>query len=111
MASGPPRSATLKITGPLLRGDLPALFARTCALLEGGGVEVLRCELSGVLADAVAVDALARLALAARGFGCRAILCGASEELLELIALIGLAEVLCEDATRPGAAEARTAER
>jgi len=49
-----------------------------------------------VRADAVAVDALARLALAARRRGCGVCLCGASEELLALIALLGLADVLRE---------------
>jgi ABC-type transporter Mla MlaB component len=91
-----PRIATLTIRGPLARADLPGLFARTCALLDGGGdaVEVLRCELAGVSADAVAVDALARLALAARRRGCRIRLAGCSRELRELIELVGLAEVL-----------------
>jgi ABC-type transporter Mla MlaB component len=93
---GPSRIATLTIDAPLARADLPGLFARTCALLDGGGVavEMLRCEVAGVDADAVAVDALARLALAARRRGCRVRLAGASRELLELIELAGLAEVL-----------------
>jgi ABC-type transporter Mla MlaB component len=90
----PPRIATLTIDGPLARADLPGLFARTCALLDAGAVEVLRCEVACVSADAVAVDALARLALAARRRGCRLRLAGASEELRELIELAGLAGVL-----------------
>jgi ABC-type transporter Mla MlaB component len=92
----PPRIATLTIDGPLARADLPGLFARTCALLDRGGVAVgvLRCEVAAVDADAVAVDALARLALAARRRGCRVRLTGASEELTELIEFAGLAEVL-----------------
>jgi ABC-type transporter Mla MlaB component len=91
-----PRTATLTIDAPLRRADLPGLFARTCALLDGDGaaVELLRCEVAGVDADAVAVDALARLALAARRRGCRVRVAGASRELLELIELAGLAEVL-----------------
>jgi len=51
---------------------------------------------AGVGADAVAVDALARLALVARRRGCAVRLCGASEELLALVAFLGLADVLCE---------------
>lgn len=89
-----PRSATLTIWGPLERADLPGLFARTCALLAGDGVEVLRCEVAGVAADAVAVDALARLALAGRRAGCQVRLCGACAELRALVGFIGLAEVL-----------------
>lgn len=86
----------MTIDGPLARADLPGLFARTCALLDRGGVavEVLRCEVAGVDADAVAVDALARLALAARRRGCRVRLAGISAELRELIELAGLTEVL-----------------
>ncbi|HEV3070413.1 MAG TPA: hypothetical protein VGY76_03185 [Solirubrobacteraceae bacterium] len=76
------------------RADLPGLFARTCMLLGGDGIEVLRCEVAGVAADAVAVDALARLALAGRRAGCQVWLCGACEELLALVGFMGLAEVL-----------------
>jgi len=111
MAHGAHRTATLTIRGPLRRSDLPGLFARTCSLLAAGPVVLLRCEVAGVPADAVAVDALARLALAARRHGCATLLCGASEELLALVALIGLAEVLREEASPPAAAEDRTAER
>jgi ABC-type transporter Mla MlaB component len=91
-----PRIVTLTIDGPLGRADLPGLFARTCALLDGGVVELLLCEVGGVSADAVAVDALARLALAAHRRGCRVRLAGASEELRALIELTGLAGVLRE---------------
>ena len=56
----------------------------------------IRCDLRGVLPDAVIVDALARLQLAARRHGCRLRLCNASKELLELVAFMGLAEVLLE---------------
>jgi ABC-type transporter Mla MlaB component len=95
MSTGdPPRIATLMIDGPLARADLPGLFARTCALLEGGAVEVLRCEVACVGADAVAVEALARLALVARRQGCRVRLAGVSAELAELIEFVGLTEVL-----------------
>jgi ABC-type transporter Mla MlaB component len=94
MAAFPLRTVTLTIRGPLERADLPDIFERTCALLEGGQIELLRCEVAGVAADAVAVDALARLALAARRRGCRAQLCGASEELRTLVGFMGLAGVL-----------------
>jgi ABC-type transporter Mla MlaB component len=96
MAASPPRTVTLSIGAPLERAQLPGLFERTCALLEEEGVELLRCEVPGVAADAVAVDALARLALAARRRGCCLRLCGASPELRALVAFVGLAEVLCE---------------
>ena len=46
--------------------------------------------------DAVTVDALARLQLAARRLSCRLLLRNASPELLELVAFMGLADVLQE---------------
>ncbi len=88
------RSASLTIGGPLERADLPGLFDRTCALLAANDVDVLRCEVAAVAPDAVALDALARLALAARRRGCRVELCGASEELRALVKFAGLADVL-----------------
>jgi ABC-type transporter Mla MlaB component len=92
----PPSSVTLEIGGRLQRADLPALFERTCALLERSHPELLRCAVGAVEADVVAVEALARLALAARRHGAQVRLCGASRELRELVALMGLSEVLEE---------------
>jgi hypothetical protein len=47
-----------------------------------------------VAADALAIEALARLQLAARRFDLEIRLCHASSELLDLIAFAGLADVL-----------------
>jgi ABC-type transporter Mla MlaB component len=89
------RTVTLTVPNPLGREQLPALFARTCELLaHEPGCELLLCEVAGVDADAVAIDALARLALAARRSGCEVRLRGATPELLGLVELIGLAGVL-----------------
>jgi hypothetical protein len=63
-------------------------------LLERSGASVAVCEVSGVAADAVSVDALARLQLAARRHRCRIELRHASTELRDLIAFMGLDEVL-----------------
>jgi ABC-type transporter Mla MlaB component len=92
------RTVTMTVPSPLARAELPALFARTCELLAlGRGCELLLCEVGGVDADAVAVDALARLALAAGRSCCEVRLRGASPELLGLVELIGLSDVLrCE---------------
>ena len=100
----------LAICGPLERADLPGLFARVCALLESADPQFVRCDVTGIAADAVAVDALARLQLAAQRRGCRVRLRGASEELRDLVALMGLSEVLPEEEPMSPAAEAgRTA--
>jgi ABC-type transporter Mla MlaB component len=96
MAASMPQAITLTIRGPLERADVPELFERACALLEGGSVAVLRCEVAGLAADAVALDALARVALAARRRKCQVRLCGASAELNALLAFLGLAEVFGE---------------
>jgi ABC-type transporter Mla MlaB component len=91
-----PGSNTLAfaIYGPIARTDLPGLCGRVGALLERTNVDVAFCELSGVEADAVAVDALARLQLTARQHRCHVRLRHASSELLELIAFMGLSDVL-----------------
>jgi ABC-type transporter Mla MlaB component len=94
MAASAPQTAILAIRGPLERADLPGLSARTRALLASSEAAVLRCEVSQLAADAVAVDALARLALVARRSGCQVRLCGASAELYALIAFMGLDDVL-----------------
>ena len=50
----------------------------------------------GVEPDAVTVDALARLQLAARRHGCRVRLCSTSKALRELVSFMGLTDVLPE---------------
>ena len=82
------------IWGPIARDDLPGLCDRVCTLLTESGGGDLRCDVTGVDADAVTVDALARLQLAARRQGCQVRLRNASSELLELVAFMGLADVL-----------------
>jgi anti-anti-sigma regulatory factor len=52
------------------------------------------CDLRGVAADGVTVDALARIHLAARRAGVRLSLRHTSTELRELLAFSGLTEVL-----------------
>jgi ABC-type transporter Mla MlaB component len=84
------------IRGPIARTDLPGLCDRVCALLESSDAEVVLCDVRGVEHDAVTVDALARLQLAARRHGCRVRLRHAADPLCELVAFMGLADVLCE---------------
>jgi ABC-type transporter Mla MlaB component len=88
--------ASLVVRGPLEREDLPGLLARAHALCERTAPDVLRCELHDVAADAIVVDALARLALAARRAGCELRLGNPGEELRALVTLVGLAQVLRE---------------
>jgi ABC-type transporter Mla MlaB component len=96
MASSAPRAFAFAVKGPIARRDLPGLCARICALLEESGAAVAVCDVTGIEPDAVTVDALARLQLAARRYGCEVRLRHASDELRELVALIGLDDVLVE---------------
>jgi ABC-type transporter Mla MlaB component len=93
-ASSAPNTVAFAIRGPIARADLPGLCDRVCALLSESGAEVVRCDVHGVEPDAVTVDALARLQLAARRHGCQVRLCQASDDLLELLAFMGLRDVL-----------------
>ena len=68
--------------------------------LNDTSMAVLVCDVTGVQATAATVDALARLALALKRQGARLQLRHASTELVELIAFMGLAEVLRVEAIR-----------
>jgi ABC-type transporter Mla MlaB component len=94
MGSSAPHTIAFSIHGPITRADLPGLTERVCALLERNAASVVRCDVSGIDPDAVTVDALARLQLGAQRHGCQVRLCNASPELLELLAFMGLRDVL-----------------
>jgi ABC-type transporter Mla MlaB component len=83
-----------QVEGPITRADLPGLCDRVCGLFERSGANVAYCRVSGVEPDAVTVDALARLQLAAQRHRCQVQLRDASSELLELVAFMGLRDVL-----------------
>ena len=89
-----PRTIAFAIEGPIERSDLPGLCDRVCALLDRSGAGVALCDVTGVEPDAVTVDALARLQLAARRKGCQVRLRHASDELLGLVTFMGLRDVL-----------------
>lgn len=94
MALDAPRPLELSVHGPIARSDLPGLTARVCSLLEASSAEIAVCDVGGVEPDAVTVDALARLELAARRHRYRVLLRNASAELLDLVAFMGLEDVL-----------------
>ena len=84
----------LVIPGPIRRADLPDLTTRVCAFFATHAGATVRCDVSGVVADAVTVDALARLQWVARRSGCVVVLRNAGPDLLGLVDLMGLTEVL-----------------
>jgi ABC-type transporter Mla MlaB component len=91
-----PATLGFSIAGPISRDDLPGLCRRVCGLLARSGATVAICDVHGVQADAVTVDALARLQLAARRHDCQVRLRHASAQLNELVAFMGLADVLVD---------------
>ena len=96
MGSRAHSTVAFAIRGPIARTDLPGLCDRVCALLGQNDAAVVLCDVHGVEPDAVTVDALARLQLAARRRGCSVRLRGASGQLRELVAFMGLENVLSE---------------
>jgi ABC-type transporter Mla MlaB component len=88
------------VRGPISRADLPGLCERIRASLAESGATLALCDVHGVEPDAVTVDALARLQLAARQCGCQVRLRHASDDLLDLIAFMGLRDVVPDSALR-----------
>ena len=96
MTAPAPQTIAFAIVGPIARADLPGLCDRVCDLLSSTCAGIAICDVAQVPADAVTIDALARLQLAARRHGCRVRLRHASPELSALVAFMGLADVLAE---------------
>ena len=80
--------------GPLARRDLPGLYTRICALLDVHRAVVVDCDVAQIASDAVAVEALARMQLGAKRHGGVVRLVNASEDLRDLVAFVGLEDVL-----------------
>jgi len=96
MSARVPSSISFAVRGPIEPTDLPGLCDRICALLRASSVRVAFCDVAGIDPDAVTVDALARLQLGASRNGCQIQLRNASPELRELVAFMGLRDVLPE---------------
>jgi ABC-type transporter Mla MlaB component len=96
MATTERQTIVFSVHGPIARSDLPGLCDRVCALFTKTAPKVAYCDVSSVEPDAVTVEALARLQLGAKRHGCVVRLRGASPALLELVAFMGLRDVLPE---------------
>jgi ABC-type transporter Mla MlaB component len=91
----PDRTVVFVVDGPLAPADVPGLCRRVRVLMDRPGVARVVCDVGAlVVPDGVAVDALARLQLAARRRGCRVALRHAPTELLDLLELAGLTEIV-----------------
>src|SRR3954469_15157268 len=86
-----PTTGAFAAPGPIARADLPAICGHVAALLEATGADVARCDVAALPADAAAVDALARIQLSARRMGRRLEVRGAADDLLALLAFVGVA--------------------
>lgn len=90
-----PGTTVLVLAGPIARGDIPGLSELGRVLMERCDVDLVVCDVGAIAEpDAVTVDALARLQLTARRVGRRIHLRRACDELEELLALMGLSDVL-----------------
>lgn len=90
-----PGTIVLAIGGPIARVDIPALCERAEALLESSSAGVVVCDVGEVVEpDAVTVDVLARLALAAQRRGRQLRLRNTCPDLRDLLALMGLVDVV-----------------
>lgn len=95
MDGGRHSTVVFVVDGPLAPADVPGLCRRVRALMARPGVARVVCDVGAlVVPDGVAVDALARLQLAARRRGCRVALRHAPTQLLDLLALAGLTEIV-----------------
>ncbi|MGH3141640.1 MAG: hypothetical protein ACRDO9_00690 [Gaiellales bacterium] len=94
MGSSAPQTVAFAIRGPIAPADLHGLSNRIDAFLSGCDRGVVLCDVQGLVPDAQTVEALCRLQLVARRHACRVRLRHASAELLELVAFMGLSQVL-----------------
>ncbi len=94
MPSARPTTVAFAVAGPIARADVPALCGDVAALLEATGADVALCDVAALPADGAAVDALARIQLAARRMGRRLEVRGAADDLLDLLAFVGVAGAL-----------------
>jgi ABC-type transporter Mla MlaB component len=90
----PAGTIAFAVGGRLTRAELPGLCSRVARCLAARAPAVALCDVSGAAADAVTVDALARLRLTARRHGCELRFHGASAELLALVDYVGLSDAL-----------------
>ena len=91
----PPKTVVLVVEGPIERAQLESLCRRAHRRIEGSDAEVVACDLAALdQADAVAVEALARLRLAARRSGMAFGLRHVSPRLKTLISFMGLKDIL-----------------
>jgi len=92
----------LVISAPIAREDIPVLCACLRTLLNESAAGFVVCDLGALVdPDAVTVDALARLQLTACRYGRQFQLRHACGELRDLLALMGLGDIVRPEAALP----------
>jgi STAS domain len=104
-----PPSTPLVVSGSIRPAEIPLLCDRLGDLAAAAPGELVVCDVSRLVADLKAVDALARLRLTAGRLGVGITLTGASPALDELIAICGLTCLLRPRDPGSTTAEAPTA--
>lgn len=80
---------------PIEPQDISALCREACTLAEGSEAELVVCDVRALVEpDAMAIEALARVQLTVRRLGCRVSVRQPCHELEELLAFMGLADIL-----------------
>ncbi|MFL5757829.1 MAG: STAS domain-containing protein [Chloroflexota bacterium] len=100
-SSADPASTVLAVGGSIAPVDPPTLADRARLLIAAAPGQRVVCDVtSSELIDLATIDLIARLALAAKQLGCEFSVRAAPGAVPELLALIGLAEVIaCDDAS------------
>lgn len=99
MPSNPsPRSAPstglLALSGPIAEDDVARLVERLTAVIHSSDAPTIVCDVRQLPASIRTIEALARLQLTARRHARRIRLRRASPELVQLLELVGLADVV-----------------
>lgn len=101
-ATPPPRAPGIALAGRIGPDEAAALEACVCARVAAGESGPLACDVARIEdPDMGTVDALARMALAARRLGRSVELRRARPDLLELLILAGLEELAVEVGRQP----------
>jgi hypothetical protein len=89
-----PSTGLLVVAAPIGDGDVAMLCERLRAVIGTSDAEIVVCDVGALPANARTIEALARLQLTARRLGRRIRLQRASHQLEQLLAFVGLADVV-----------------
>jgi hypothetical protein len=93
-ATPPEPSTGLLVLAAIGDGDVAMLCERLRAVIVASDAEVVVCDVGALPANARTIEAVARLQLTARRLGRRIRLQRASHDLEQLLAFVGLADVV-----------------